>query len=278
MRSLMEARAVRRAGARVAIGAAVLMVGSLMVSASCPGSSPPAADAAQPAAPAAPAKPQLTFDNADAVVWFYAVKGDSGAKFEEFFGRVKEAMAKSTNPERKTQAAGMRLMKSTSPAGDGTINYVLIISPISKGQEYSPGMLLFEVFPTEAKTLVGRAPVVHQRQGAERGRAAHQRDDARRHVGPGQPPAHGPRRCSRSDRGLRPYAQHPAYALPGVHGRGPSSRGPGPGGPAASGRASRPGSPGDPSCPPCPRHCRWPGRPGWSCTRSRRTRRPISRP
>ncbi len=87
-------------------------------------------------------------------MWFYAVKGDSGVKFEEFFGRVKEAMAKSTNPERKAQAAAMRLMKSTSPAGDGTINYVLIISPISKGQEYSPGMLLFEVFPTEAKTLV----------------------------------------------------------------------------------------------------------------------------
>lgn len=148
MRSLMEARAVRCAGARVALGAAVLMFG---LAVSTPAR---AQDAAQPAAPAAPAKPQLTFDNADAVVWFYAVKGDSGAKFEEFFTRVKEAMAKSTNPERKAQAAGMRLMKSTSPAADGTINYVLLVSPIAKGQEYSPGMLLFEVFPTEAKTLV----------------------------------------------------------------------------------------------------------------------------
>jgi hypothetical protein len=145
MRSLMEARAVRGAGARVALGAAVLMFG---LAVSTPAR---AQDAAQPAAPA---KPQLTFDNADAVVWFYAVKGDSGAKFEEFFTRVKEAMAKSTNAERKTQAAGLRLMKSTSPAAAGTINYVLIVSPISKGQEYSPGMLLFEVFPTEAKTLV----------------------------------------------------------------------------------------------------------------------------
>ena len=138
MRSLMEARAVRRAGARVAVGAAVLMVGSLMVSASALAQAP-AADAAQPAAPAAPAKPQLTFDNADAVVWFYAVKGDSGAKFEEFFGRVKEAMAKSTNPERKTQAAGMRLMKSTSPAGDGTINYVLHHQPDLEGPGVQPG-------------------------------------------------------------------------------------------------------------------------------------------
>ena len=31
---------------------------------------------------------------------------------------------------------------------------MLLVSPIAKGQEYSPGMLLFEVFPTEAKTLV----------------------------------------------------------------------------------------------------------------------------
>lgn len=156
MRSLKEARAVRGAGARVALGAAVVFVSSLMVSASAMAQAP-AADAAQqpaPAAPAEPAKPQLTFDNADTVVWFYAVKGDSGAKFEEFFGRVKEAMAKSTVAERKAQAAGMRLMKSTSAAADGTLNYVLIINPISKGQEYSPGMLLFEVFPTEAKALV----------------------------------------------------------------------------------------------------------------------------
>ena len=157
MRSMMEARAARRAGAQVAVAAAMVfssMVGSASAHTALQAPATQPAPAEQPAAPAAPAKPQLTFDNADAVVWFYAVKGDSGAKFEEFFGRVKEAMAKSTNPERKAQAAGMRLMKSTSPAADGTINYVLLVSPIAKGQEYSPGMLLFEVFPTEAKTLV----------------------------------------------------------------------------------------------------------------------------
>ncbi len=170
MRSMMEARSVRFAGAQVAVTAAVMVFGSLIGSASAhadmqaPTTQAAPAQPTQPAqptdqaaaaeAPAAPAKPQLTFDNADAVVWFYAVKGESGPQFEQFFGRVKEAMAKSTNVERKAQAAGMRLMKSTSPAADGTINYVLMISPIAKGQEYSPGMLLFEVFPTEAKTLV----------------------------------------------------------------------------------------------------------------------------
>ncbi len=170
MRSMMEARAVRRAGAQVALSVAVMVFSGLVGSASAQSAQqapttqqqgqPAPAQPADPAAPAAaqapaePAKPQLTFDAADAVVWFYAVKGDSGPQFEQFFGRVKEAMTKSTNPERRNQAAGMRLMKSTSPAGDGTLNYVLIISPVVKGQEYSPGMLLFEVFPTEAKQLV----------------------------------------------------------------------------------------------------------------------------
>ncbi len=170
MRSMMEARAVRRAGAQVALSVAVMVFSGLVGSASAQSAQqapttqqqgqPAPAQPADPAAPTAaqapaePAKPQLTFDAADAVVWFYAVKGDSGPQFEQFFGRVKEAMSKSTNPERRTQAAGMRLMKSTSPAGDGTLNYVLIISPVVKGQEYSPGMLLFEVFPTEAKQLV----------------------------------------------------------------------------------------------------------------------------
>ncbi len=166
MRLSMEARAVRGAGARVALGAAVVVFSSLMVSASASAQAP-AEPAAQPqaAAPAEPAKPQLTFDTGDTVVWFYAVKGDSTAKFESVFGRVKEAMAKSENPARKEQASGMKLLKSTSPAGDGTINYVLLISPISKGQEYSPGMLLFEVFPTEAKTLMEELQTCINTQG-----------------------------------------------------------------------------------------------------------------
>ena len=166
MRSMMEARAVRRAVAQVAVAAAVMVFSSLVGSASAhqapatqqpapatqqPAPGQPAAE--QPAAPAAPAKPQLTFDNADTVVWFYAVNGGSGTKFEEFFGRVKEAMSKSPNAERKAQAAGMKMMKATAAGADGTLNYVLLINPVAKGQEYSPCMLLFEVFPTEAKPL-----------------------------------------------------------------------------------------------------------------------------
>jgi hypothetical protein len=164
MRSMMEARAVRRAGALVVKIATVTMCLGFAGSAFAQ-DAPAAQPAEQPAEQQAPAKPQLTFDNADAVVWFYAVKGANGQQFEEFFTRVKEAMAKSTNPERKAQAAGMKLMKSATPAADGTINYVLLISPVAKGQEYSPGMLLFEVFPTEAKELVDQLSTYLNTQG-----------------------------------------------------------------------------------------------------------------
>lgn len=184
MRSMMEARAVRRTGAQVALGAALMMTSGWASAQSAQqptttqqqptttgqqptttGQQPtttgqqPTTTSQQPAQPTdpaaaqAPTKPQLTFDS-DYVVWFYAVKGENTQQFEQFFTRVKEAMAKSPNPERKTQAAGMKLLKATSPAADGTVNYVLMINPVVRAQEYSPGMLLFEVFPTEAKELV----------------------------------------------------------------------------------------------------------------------------
>jgi len=114
--------------------------------------------------PAAPQPPQLTFDT-DYVIWFYAVKGANTADFERFFGRVKEAMAKSDQPGRREQAQGMKLLKSTATAPDGTATYVLFINPVSKNTEYSPGMLLFEVFPSEAKQLVDELQTYINTQG-----------------------------------------------------------------------------------------------------------------
>ncbi len=166
------APSVRRAGIRATFTAAVLLASGATFHAAAQSPAPqqptqPAptdptqpAQPAQPgqpgqeqAAPEAPTPPQLTFDT-DYVIWFYAVKGENGADFERFFGRVKEAMAKSDRMERRQQAQGMKLLKSTASAPDGTMTYVLLINPVTKGQEYSPGMLLFEVFPSEAKALV----------------------------------------------------------------------------------------------------------------------------
>jgi hypothetical protein len=166
MRVMLGAPTVRRAGFRASLTAALLLASGASYQALAqqppqpgqPGQPGQPADPAQPAAPQmeqpeAPQPPQLTFDS-DYVIWFYAVQGGRSADFEKFFGRVREAMSKSERPERRAQAQGMKLLKSTSAAPDGTETYVLMINPVSKGQEYSPGMLLFEVFPSEAKELV----------------------------------------------------------------------------------------------------------------------------
>jgi hypothetical protein len=158
---------VRRAGIRATFTAAALLASGSTFNAF--GQDPAPAQPAQPAQPAAeqpatPAPPQVTFDS-DYVIWFYAVKGDKSADFERFFGRVKEAMAKSERTERRGQAQGMKLLKSTAAAPDGTQTYVLLLNPVVKGQEYSPGMLLFEVFPSEAKQLVDELNTYINTQG-----------------------------------------------------------------------------------------------------------------
>lgn len=169
---------VRRAGIRATFTAAALLASGATFNALAQDPAPQPAQptqpaqpaqpaqpgAEQPAAPTAPTPPQLTFDS-DYVIWFYAVKGDKTADFERFFGRVKEALAKSERAERRTQAEGMKLLKSTAAAPDGTQTYVLLISPVTKGQEYSPGMLLFEVFPSEAKQLVDELQTFINTQG-----------------------------------------------------------------------------------------------------------------
>ena len=163
---------VRRAGIRATITVAALLASGATFHAYAQDPQPqptPPAQPAQPAdpaaqAPAAPTAPQLTFDS-DYVIWFYAVQGAKAPDFERFFGRVKEAMAKSERPERRTQAEGMKLLKSTAAAADGTQTYVLLINPVTKGQEYSPGMLLFEVFPSEAKQLVDELQTYINSQG-----------------------------------------------------------------------------------------------------------------
>lgn len=158
---------VRRAGIRATFTAAALLASGATFHAFAQDPAPTQpAQPAQPVAeqPAAPTPPQLTFDS-DYVIWFFAVKGDKTPDFERFFGRVKEAMAKSERTERRGQAEGMKLLKSTTAAPDGTQTYVLLINPVTKGQEYSPGMLLFEVFPSEAKQLADELQTFINTQG-----------------------------------------------------------------------------------------------------------------
>jgi hypothetical protein len=67
-------------------------------------------------------------------------------------GRLKEALAKSENPQRKEQAAGWNIYK-TSQAVQGNVAYIMVINPVVKGAEYDISKLISEVFPVEVQEI-----------------------------------------------------------------------------------------------------------------------------
>ena len=110
----------------------------------------PATPAAPAAAPAAPAANQRQF-NGDAGIVLIYVKPEKTADFETAMAKVKEALMKSEKPERKQQAASMKLFKAvSSPAGQ---IYVLTASPSVKNVDYNIGAILTDGFPQEARAI-----------------------------------------------------------------------------------------------------------------------------
>lgn len=104
----------------------------------------PAVAAAQD--PAVPAKPVLTINSAAAVVTVL-IKPDKTADFDLVLAKLKQALANSTNPQRKAQAAGWKVFKS--PPIQGNAVYVMRIDPVIRGAEYDITRLIAEVFPVE---------------------------------------------------------------------------------------------------------------------------------
>jgi hypothetical protein len=108
----------------------------------------PSTPSAQPATP----QPGLTFDG-DAGLILMQIKPDKTADFESVMAKLKEALAKSDKPERRQQAAGWKIYKSTDPGPGGNVLYVAIINPVQKGADYTVAKILYEVFPTEVQTI-----------------------------------------------------------------------------------------------------------------------------
>ena len=114
----------------------------------------PAAPAAQPAQPAPAA---LTFDG-DAGLILMQVKPDKTADFESVMAKLHQALAKSDKPERRQQANGWKIFKSTDPGPGGNVLYVAIIAPAAKGADYTVAKILYEVFPTEVQAIFPSFP------------------------------------------------------------------------------------------------------------------------
>lgn len=107
-------------------------------------------------APAEPAKPVLLLDEGDVALVTILIKPDKVADFEVVLNKLKEALLKSEKPERKQQAAGWRIFKSTQPGPQNSVIYVMRIDPVVKGQEYDISRLIAEVFPVEVQELFAK--------------------------------------------------------------------------------------------------------------------------
>jgi hypothetical protein len=129
---------------------AVTLAGAFTVAAQTPTNTAPQ----QPAAPAEPAKPVLTI-NSDAAIITLLIKPDKTADFELVLNKLKEALNKSEKPERKQQAAGWKVFKSSQLA-QGNAVYVMRIDPVVKGQEYDITRLIAEVFPVEVQEIFAK--------------------------------------------------------------------------------------------------------------------------
>jgi hypothetical protein len=129
---------------------AVTLAGAFTVAAQTPANTAPQ----QPAAPAEPAKPVLTI-NSDAAIITLLIKPDKTADFELVLNKLKEALNKSEKPERKQQAAGWKVFKSSQMA-QGNAVYVMRIDPVVKGQEYDITRLIAEVFPVEVQEIFAK--------------------------------------------------------------------------------------------------------------------------
>jgi hypothetical protein len=136
------------AAARVRPIAAVLY---LVVGASSAGAMQAQAPAPAQQAQAAP-PPRVFASDAGMVLNF--VKADKTADFEAVMAKLKEALQKSTKPERKQQAAGWRVFKAQEPAQGGNVLYVFVIDPSVKGADYTVSNILVEAFtPAEVNEL-----------------------------------------------------------------------------------------------------------------------------
>jgi hypothetical protein len=89
----------------------------------------------------------------DAGMIINTIKADKTADFEMVVGRIKEALQKSENADRKAQAASWRLFRVMEPGPNNSVLYVFWIDPPVKGADYTVSKILNEAFPAEVQAL-----------------------------------------------------------------------------------------------------------------------------
>jgi ribosomal protein S17 len=92
----------------------------------------------------------------DAGIMLKFIKPDKTADFEATVKKVKEALTRSSKPERRQQALSWRVFKAVDRATNGDVVYVFEIDPAVRGADYTVSRILEEAFPTEAQALYRR--------------------------------------------------------------------------------------------------------------------------
>ena len=143
--SLTTATELRsRSRSKVAIGLAAGLLSATAVF----GQAAPIQQPAQQPAQQAQATAATRVFASDAGIVLNFIKPDKTADFETVVARLKEALAGSTRPERKQQAASWKVFKSPEAAAGGSVLYVFVMDPAVKGADYTVTNILTEAFPS----------------------------------------------------------------------------------------------------------------------------------
>jgi len=89
----------------------------------------------------------------DAAMTLNFIKPDKAADFEMIVAKLKEALQRSTNPERLQQAASWKVYKADEPGPNGSSIYVFVIDPVVKDSDYTVSRILSEGFPQDVLPL-----------------------------------------------------------------------------------------------------------------------------
>jgi hypothetical protein len=92
----------------------------------------------------------------DAAIMLKFIRPDRIDDFEATVDKLKDALARSNNPERRRQARSWRVFKAVEPATNGDAVYVFEIDPVVRGADYTVARILAEAFPSEAQSLYQR--------------------------------------------------------------------------------------------------------------------------
>ena len=103
---------------------------------------------------AAPAPVQGPYEFAtDLGAFVVVVKSDKAASFDAAMTRLKQVFLTTNDKDRKAQAAGWRVLKSSEEATDGAITYIWLIDPVAKAASYDPIAILKQISPADVQPI-----------------------------------------------------------------------------------------------------------------------------